>query len=101
LDKHVKLFAASTINKPGQGKDTVDRENGFGLQVLNNYKTFGQKAITLIECLLPTVPKSDSCVSRSTTPLGQYLDRVKEEIISLALKKVFYSLRESEAITAT
>jgi hypothetical protein len=47
------------------------------------------------------VPKSDSCVSRSTTPLGQYLDRVKEEIISLALKKVFYSLRESDAIAAT
>lgn len=70
--------------------------------MLANYKILGQKAITLVECLLPTVPKGDSTeLVRSTTPLGQYLEQIKEEIIAMALNKVNHSLRESESVLAT
>lgn len=48
------------------------------------------------------MPKVDSVgLVRSTTPLGKYLEQIREEIIALALNRVHYSLKESESVIAT
>jgi hypothetical protein len=30
LDKHMKHYSDSTINKPGEGREAIDRDSGFG-----------------------------------------------------------------------
>jgi len=64
---------------------------------------FGLKAITLIECLLPPVPKSDtpSEYKRSTTPLGSFIETTKADLIESALKKIFYALKESASVNSS
>jgi hypothetical protein len=95
LDKHVKSYVASTVNKPGDGREAGDRESGFVQQVLGNYKVFVQKSITLIECLLPPLPKGDEQQKLSDSPLGIFLEEFKVDLIRLALKKIKYALKQS------
>ena len=69
--------------------------------MLNNYKAYGQKAITLIECLLPAIPKGDGELIRSRTPLGMYVEKIKHDLIKQALSKVSFQLKEGATIAAS